>query len=275
MPELPEVQTVVDNLKALNIIGSTITGAKVYWPKTIAEISPTHFCTQIKGRTIGRVRRRGKYIVMHLSRNLTLMVHLRMTGRLNWTPKGKTRHKHEHVVLQINHQDELRFQDMRKFGRIWLTQTPQAILGRLGPEPLAKRFTRRCFLKKLNNKKRQIKPLLLDQSFIAGLGNIYVDEALWEACIHPRRISSSLTAKEITALHRAIPLVLHRGLKNMGTTLGSGRGNFYSVAGRPGRNADELKIFRRTGEACPRCGTMVERLVVAQRGSHICPQCQI
>jgi formamidopyrimidine-DNA glycosylase len=126
----------------------------------------------------------------------------------------------------------------------------------------------------LEGKKRQMKPLLLDQTFIAGLGNIYVDEALWEARIHPLRISSSLAQKDIAALHRAIRLVLRRGLKNMGTSLGTGKANFYSVAGRKGRNADELKVFRRTGQACPRCGTAIDRLIVAQRSTHICPVCQ-
>jgi formamidopyrimidine-DNA glycosylase len=122
--------------------------------------------------------------------------------------------------------------------------------------------------------RRQVKPLLLDQKFIAGLGNIYVDEALWEAGIHPLRISCSLSKKDITALHRAIPYVLRTGLRNMGTSLGAGAGNFYSVAGRRGRNEDQLKVFRRDGQACPRCGTSIKRIVVGQRGSHICPTCQ-
>jgi formamidopyrimidine-DNA glycosylase len=122
--------------------------------------------------------------------------------------------------------------------------------------------------------RRQIKPLLLDQRFIAGLGNIYVDEALWKAGIHPLRISCSLSKKEVAVLHRAIPHVLRTGLMNMGTTLGGGAGNFYSVAGRRGRNADQLKVFRRGGQDCPRCGTNIERILVGQRGSHICPKCQ-
>jgi formamidopyrimidine-DNA glycosylase len=119
-----------------------------------------------------------------------------------------------------------------------------------------------------------VKPLLLDQKFIAGLGNIYVDEALWKAKIHPQCVSCSLSIEEIVALHRSIPHVLNKGLRNKGTTLGSGKGNFYSVAGRSGRNADELKVFRRTGQTCPRCNTVIERIIVAQRSSHICPKCQ-
>jgi formamidopyrimidine-DNA glycosylase len=119
-----------------------------------------------------------------------------------------------------------------------------------------------------------LKPQLLDQAFIAGLGNIYVDEALWEAGLHPRRIAATLTLPEIKALHRAIPRVLRRGLKNLGTSLGTGKANFYSVASRRGRNKDELKVFRRTAFPCPRCRTPIERIIVGQRSTHICPRCQ-
>ena len=274
MPELPEVQTVVDNLNALGIVGSTIIRASVHWPKTITGMTPAKFRQHIKGLSIREFSRRGKYIVVRMSRGWTLLIHLRMTGRLSMAARGTRRNKHEHVILQLDQGNELRFHDTRKFGRLTLTQTPQTIFNTIGSEPLEKSFTRKRLLNMLRAKKRQVKPLLLDQSFIAGLGNIYVDEALWEACIHPLRISSSLTDEEIAALHKAIPLVLKRGLKNMGTSLGAGKDNFYSVAGRRGRNADELKVFRRTGESCPRCSTPIERLAVAQRGTHICPACQ-
>jgi formamidopyrimidine-DNA glycosylase len=168
----------------------------------------------------------------------------------------------------------LRYQDTRKFGRFCLTSNPQEILGKLGPEPLSDGFTVDCFHAMLQARKRLIKPLLLDQGFIAGLGNIYVDEALWKASVHPLRVSSSLSKKEVAALHHAISLVLKKGLANLGTTLGSGAGNFYSVAGRKGRNADKLFVFRRTGEACTRCRTPIQRIIVGQRSTHICPHCQ-
>ena len=274
MPELPEVQTVVDNLNGLKIVGCRIAGARVYWPRTIAEMTPVVFCKRIKGCTIQQITRRGKYIVMGLSRGLTLLIHLRMTGHLNWELKGKARNRHEHVILDLGENRELRFQDTRKFGRFFLTIDPGAVLGKLGPEPLAGDFVVNRFGKMLNACRRQIKPLLLDQRFIAGLGNIYVDEALWKAEIHPLRISCSLSKKEIVALHRAIPHVLHTGLMNMGTTLGGGEGNFYSVAGRQGRNADRLNVFRRSGQGCPRCGSAIQRILVGQRSSHICPNCQ-
>lgn len=275
MPELPEVQTVVDNLNKLKIVGDNITGAKVYWPRTIADMTPATFCKKIKGRTVQEIARRGKYIVIKLSQGLTLLIHLRMTGHLNWELRGKERDKHEHVIVELGGNKELRFHDTRKFGRFFLTMNAQAVLGKLGPEPLADGFTVALFCEMLRSCKRQIKPLLLDQRFIAGLGNIYVDEVLWKARIHPLRISSSLSKKEMAALHRAIPYVLRTGLRNMGTTLGGGAGNFYSVAGRRGRNADELNVFRRDGQACPRCGYAIQRLLVGQRGSHICPACQL
>ncbi len=274
MPELPEVQTVVDNLNQQHLVGRTITGAQVGWPRTLADETPSRFRKKITGCRIRQITRRGKYIVFQLSRGLTMLIHLRMTGRLNWTSPGTTRNKHEHVVIEVEKKNELRFQDTRKFGRIFLTATPEAILDKLGPEPLETGFTRERFRQMLQAKKRQIKPLLLDQRFLAGLGNIYVDEALWQANIHPQRLSRSLTEKEIEALHHAIPHVLEKGLKNMGTSLGRGKGNFYSVGNRPGRNADELNVFRRTGKTCPRCSTLIERIIVAQRSSHICPNCQ-
>jgi len=275
MPELPEVQSVVDTLDRLKIPDRRITSAAVYWPRTIAEIDPADFCKTIKGRTVRRISRRGKYIVFGLSGGLTLMIHLRMSGRLNWEPADKPRSKHEHVILQIGKTHSLRFQDTRKFGRIWLTAAPERILDRLGPEPLAPSFTGKHFSTMLKTTNRQIKPLLLDQHFLAGLGNIYVDEALWEARIHPQRSSGSLTRHEIRALHRAIRQVLRKGLKNLGTSLGTGKTNFYLPGKRPGGNAEALNVFRRTGKACPRCHGIITRIIVAQRSSHICPDCQL
>jgi formamidopyrimidine-DNA glycosylase len=274
MPELPEVQSVVDALRRKKVPGCLISGAAVYWPRTIAEIDPAAFCKKIKGRTVRQITRRGKYIVFGLSGGLTLMIHLRMTGRLNWESKDKPRNRHEHVILEIGKTHTLRFQDTRKFGRIWLTAEPERILDRLGPEPLAANFTPKRFSTMLKTTKRQIKPLLLDQHFLAGLGNIYVDEALWEARIHPQRTSQSLSSREVMALHRAIPQVLHKGLRNLGTSLGTGKSNFYLPGNRPGGNADKLNVFRRTGKACPRCSGIIARIIVAQRSSHICPHCQ-
>ena len=275
MPELPEVQTIVDDLNTADLIGIPISGARVYWPRSIAEPTPTSFCRRIKGRHFTAIRRRGKYLVFEIDDGYTLLLHLRMSGRLHLVSTAARRIKHEHVILSFDDGRQLRFHDPRKFGRLNLVKDPARILDRLGPEPLASGFTAKSLGKLLKKRGRILKPLLLDQTFIAGLGNIYVDEALWEAKLHPCRTASTLSAPEIKALGLAIPRVLKRGLKNLGTSLGTGAANFYSVASRRGRNKDQLKVFRRTELPCPRCKTNIERIIVGQRSTHICPRCQV
>ena len=274
MPELPEVQIIVDDLNIAGLPGTTITGAKVFWPRAIAAPSPKSFCRQVKEKKIAAIRRRGKFLVFDFANGGNLLIHLRMSGRIHLVVADSHRLKHEHVILSFDDGRQLRFHDTRKFGRLYLVKNPDKILGNLGPEPLADDFKSNAFADRLKIRKRLLKPLLLDQTFIVGLGNIYVDEALWEAKIHPRRIASNLCASEIKALHRAIPKVLKRGLKNLGTSLGTGKTNFYSVARRPGRNEDKLNVFRRTDLPCPRCKTPIERIIVGQRSTHICPKCQ-
>jgi formamidopyrimidine-DNA glycosylase len=274
MPELPEVQTVVTLLAQKRISGRRITGASVTWNKSIGAMTPTVFRRTIVGRTIKGIGRRGKYIVVGLSGGWTLLIHLRMSGRLNLLTARTSRNKHEHVVLQLDANDELRFQDTRKFGRFLLTDTPEKVLDRLGMEPLEADFTLEWLKGMLQSRNRQIKPLLLDQRILAGLGNIYVDEALWKAGVHPQRKSQSLCENEIDNLHKAIPHVLRKGLRNMGTALGTGKANFYFPGNRVGRNAEQLNVFRRTGKSCPRCGEKIERIIVAQRSSHVCFHCQ-
>lgn len=274
MPELPEVQTVVNDLNRAGLPGRSIVRAQIFWPRIIAHLSPDVFCQKIQDQTIAAIRRRAKYIVIDFTSEQHLLIHLRMSGRLHLVPPEAERKKHEHVVLDLDMPQQLRFHDTRKFGRMYLVQNAETVLGRLGPEPLEKTFTAAVFTQRLRTKNRQLKPLLLDQTFLAGLGNIYVDEALWEARIHPLRLSSSLSNKEISALHRAIRSVLRRGIKNRGTTLGSGKANFYSVGRRTGKNSEELHVFRRTGLSCPRCQTPIERIIVGQRSTHICPICQ-
>ena len=274
MPELPEVQTLVNDLNTSDLIGNPISSARVYWPRTIAEPSARSFCSKIKGCKFTAIRRRGKYLVFDLNEGATMLLHLRMSGRLHLVPAGSRRLKHEHVVIGFADGRELRFHDTRKFGRISLLMDPAPVLDRLGPEPLAPEFTVSVLSGILNGRRRLLKPLLLDQTVIAGLGNIYVDEALWEAGLHPLRLASSLAKPEIRALRLAIPRVLKKGLKNLGTTLGTGKANFYSVASRRGRNKDQLNVFRRTDLPCPNCGTRIKRIIVGQRSTHICPKCQ-
>ena len=274
MPELPEVQTLVDDLIAAGLVSRTITAARAYWPRSVAMPAAGEFCRHIRGKRIASIRRRGKFLVLGLEPGLNLLIHLRMSGRLHLVAAKTIRSKHEHVVLHLENSQQLRLHDTRKFGRMYLVEDPQVVLGKLGIEPLDRRFTAAAFGRMLRARKRRIKPLLLDQTFIAGLGNIYVDEALWGARIHPLRTGDSISSAESAALQRAIRKVLRRGLKNMGTSLGSGRANFYSVARRRGRNQDQLMVFRRTGEPCLRCKTPIERILVGQRSTHICTHCQ-
>jgi formamidopyrimidine-DNA glycosylase len=274
MPELPEVQTIVNDLKADHLEGRQINDAIVFWAGTIHGMAAGEFCRKVCGKRIAAIRRRGKFIVLGFEDSSCLLIHLRMSGRLLLSTAKGGRDKHEHVWLTFEDGRQLRFHDTRKFGRMYLVENPETILGKLGPEPLSRAFTAKRLAVRLQKRHRMLKPLLLDQAFIAGLGNIYVDEALWAARLHPNRLSDSLETKDIRRLHRSIRKVLAKGLKNLGTSLGTGEANFYSVASRRGRNKDELKVFRQTGLPCPRCRTAIERIVVGQRSTHICPKCQ-
>ena len=273
MPELPEVQTVVNDLLAAGLIDGIITRVHVRWPGCIAGLSPRNFRRQLTGRRITHISRRAKFIVWQMDDRQTMLTHLRMTGRFHLTNLRAAYSKHDHMSFTIDGRRQLRFQDTRKFGRFYLADTHKILAG-LGPEPLARQFSARLLGARLTSHRRQLKPLLLDQHFLAGMGNIYVDEAVWDAGLHPMRLSNTLTASQIQRLHRAIRKVLRRGLRNMGTTLGTGETTFYSVAGNRGRNRDELKVFRLTGTPCPRCRTAVERIIVGQRSTHLCPTCQ-
>ena len=274
MPELPEVETVVNDLLASGIVGRTITGARVFWPRSVAMPSAEAFCQALPGRAIERVWRRAKYLIMDLSGGEHLLAHLRMSGRIHLVAMDEPRAKHEHIVIDLDDGRQLRLHDTRKFGRMYLVRELDAVLGHLGPEPLSGDFTADILLARLHEHDRQMKPLLLDQAFLAGLGNIYTDEALWEAQIHPCRRSSSISEEEARRLHRAIRSVLRRGIENAGTSLGNGKANFYSVKKRQGRNVQALNVFRRTDLPCPRCATRIERIIVGQRSTHLCPACQ-
>ena len=274
MPELPEVQTVVDDLICAGLVGRRFTACRVGWARSIAGDTPEDFCRRVAGRRVTALSRRGKYIRCDLDDGPVLLVHLRMTGRLVLADANASVGRHEHVRLGLDDGRELRFHDPRKFGRFHLVADPQPVLGRLGPEPLGRGFTSRLLARHLSGRRRALKPLLLDQTFLAGLGNIYVDEALWEARLHPLRAADSLGPQAVRALHRAIRRVLRRGLQNGGTSLGRGQANFQATTRGAGRNRPALKVFRRTGAGCPRCAAPIERLVVGQRSTHICPRCQ-
>ena len=275
MPELPEVQTIVDDLNAAGLKGRSISKVSVFWPRTIATSAPGPFCRHLTGRLISAVRRRAKYIILDLQPESALLIHLRMTGRLELAKGACAAGPHIHVIMTLDDGRCLVFHDTRKFGRFYFTPKPEGILGSLGPEPLDNNFTARTLGERMAHRRRRIKPLLLDQSFIAGLGNIYVDEALWAAAIHPMRPADTLSWKEIKSLHRAIRGVLRQGIRNAGTSLGTGMGNYASPRNGRGRNGGQLKVFKRTGQPCKRCGGKIHKIIVAQRGTHICATCQL
>jgi formamidopyrimidine-DNA glycosylase len=274
MPELPEVETIVRDLRRHGVPGCAIVRVDVFCPRVVTGLSATAFSRGLVGRRIAAIDRRAKYLVFKLSGPLSLLVHLRMTGRFQLAEAPGIPAPGGRLELELDDGRVLQFLDSRKFGRWWLTPDPGLILNRLGPEPLEKGFSGSVFAARLKRHRRQLKPLLLDQTFLAGVGNIYADESLWEAGLNPQRLAHTLTGREALLLHRAVRLVLRKGIRNSGTSLGKGRPNFISVLGQAGRNQDTLQVFRRTGCPCPRCGTPIRRLVVAQRGTHICPACQ-
>ncbi len=274
MPELPEVETVVRGLQALKLSGRIIRRVRVDCPPMVAPLTPAEFARRLEGRRITAVGRRAKYMIISLSGGVTLLGHLRMTGQLAALPAAAPRDRHQHLVIGLDGGLELRCRDTRKFGRWLVTDRPEAVLAHLGPEPLSRNFSAVWLRGKLRRTARRLKPLLLDQKFLAGLGNIYVDEALWAARLGPLRRADSLTAAEAGRLRLAIRRVLSQGIRHGGTTLGEGLGNFKLVSGRQGGHQRWLQVFHRAGQPCRRCGGVIQRLVVAQRGTHICPVCQ-
>lgn len=269
MPELPEVETIVRQLKSRGVEGRRIVSVRVRWIRTIEPLSVARFSRELVGTTIERISRVGKWMVFTLGSGRTLLIHLRMSGSFSTSPGS-----HDRIVLELSDGLTLYYRDTRKFGRWKLVDDPEEILGSLGPDALSRAFSRHYFIHVMRNRSRMLKPLLLDQSIVAGLGNIYVDEALWEAGIHPERLSCSLSDSELESLYKAIRTVLRIGVVNRGTSLGDGKTNYRDVDGESGGHRAVVKVYGRAGVPCERCGTVIVRVVVAQRGSHICPKCQ-
>ena len=261
MPELPEVETVVRGLQN-TIVGETIVDLEVPWEKALVADDPYE---SIVGKTITGVRRRAKYIVIELDRG-ALLVHLRMTGKL--TPVFPE--KHVTVILNFESGSSLYFQDTRKFGRMEYVHNPDDTLAHLGPEPLSMEFTVDVLYNMLKGKKRQIKPLLLDQTFLAGLGNIYVDEALFQARVQPLSIASAIPKARVKSLHSAIQSILSASIQAQGTTIL----NFTHGENQSGTYQAALQIYGRKDEPCLICETPIIKITVGQRGTHYCSVCQ-
>ena len=272
MPELPEVETVRRSL-ARELAGRRIVSVReIGWPSIVATPTPDELCLALCDRAVERVDRRAKYVLIRLDNDETLAVHLRMTGQLLVVPGDTPSDKHTHIILSLDDGRELRFHDTRKFGRWWLLNADglAALEAKLGDEPLADGFTLAAFQGRLAGRRTKLKPLLLDQSVVAGIGNIYADEALWMARLHPLRTADSLDEDEVAALHASIIAALDQGIQRRGTTLV----NYRDASGASGENQDYLNAYGRTGAPCPRCATPIERIIVAQRSTHLCPTCQ-
>lgn len=266
MPELPEVQATVDYLRE-RVEGSSILRANVSWARTVLPKDPDTFVKLIQGATITSLFRRGKYVGMKLDtdKTLYLFTHLRMSGSLDVIPTEFDIARHDRVCLELDSGKSIRFNDTRKFGRMSLCEDPSEIVGHLGLEPLDTSFTPQALQCALSGRSGKIKPVLLDQTVIAGLGNIYVDEVLWKIKVHPHTSAQVLSEAQIVKLHTAIQETLREAIEKLGCDFGDGvvDGGMYKP-----------RVYGREDKKCSRCRTPIVRIVVSQRGTHICPACQ-
>lgn len=272
MPELPEVETVVRGLRQ-HVVGRTVTAVAVNWHKTVQGLSPDAFAAALIGRRFVEAGRRGKYIVLALDDSAYLTIHLRMTGRLLFLPVSAGPAPYTRLVWTLDNGHSLHFADLRKFGRVALLHAAalDTLDAKLGPEPLDA-LTPTDLAARLSRRSIAIKSALLDQSVVAGIGNIYADEALFRSGIDPQRPASSLASAEIDRLCTAIHDVLTAAVARHGTTLSDEQ--FVGLQGRMGENQGYLSVFRRTGQPCPQCGAPVQRIRLGGRSTHFCANCQ-
>ena len=275
MPELPEVETVCRGLNQLTR-GQVIIGGEVLLKRTLAHpTSVSEFSQGISGAAIANWYRRGKYLLAQLSTG-HLGIHLRMTGQLLWLNQATPLHKHTRIRLFFPDNQELRFVDTRTFGKLWWvdnSQPPEKIitgLQKLGPEPLSTDFSVEYFRHKLSKTGRNIKTVLLDQAIVAGIGNIYADEALFISNIAPKAYAKELSLEQIQKLHQSIIEVLEKAIAKGGTTFS----DFLNVMGVNGNYGGVAWVYGRAGLPCRVCGTPIEKIKLGGRSAHFCPQCQ-
>ena len=271
MPELPEVETIRRDLLA-RLRGRAFTDVWVSpdAPRLVQAPTPADLGRVLPGKRIEDISRRGKFLILHLSDGLHLVVHLRMTGALLHRPAGAPADKYTRAVLSLDDRSELRFSDLRKFGAVWLVPDPEMVVGRLGPEPLDGDFTVERLRGLVGRRRAPIKSVLLDQQALAGLGNIYADEALFAARIHPQRPAADLSDVEARRLHGAIRTVLEDALGDRGSSFR----DYVDASGNEGAHQFRVKVFRRTGQPCYVCGREIARIKVAGRSTHFCSRCQ-
>lgn len=273
MPELPEVETIRRTLQNL-VVGKTIDNVQVHWPKIVKKpVEVEQFKDALIGETITDINRRGKFLIINLN-TYALVSHLRMEGKYGLFNSDEPYDKHTHVIFHFTDGTELRYRDVRKFGTMHLflkgEENNDLPLSQLGPEPFSSAFTNQYLQGKLKKTERKIKPVLLDQTIVTGLGNIYVDEALFRAKIHPERKANTLNSDELTNLHQEIIATLSEAVEKGGSTIRS----YVNSQGEIGMFQLQLLAYGRKGEECKRCGTPIEKIVTAGRGTHFCPKCQ-
>ncbi|WP_144477439.1 DNA-formamidopyrimidine glycosylase [Cytobacillus oceanisediminis] len=273
MPELPEVETVRGTLEVL-AVGKKISQVSVFWPKMIKKPSEVEqFNDALRGQTISEIGRRGKFLIFYTD-DYALVSHLRMEGKYGLFSADEPVEKHTHVIFHFTDGKELRYKDVRKFGTMHLyakgTEFDSQPLADLGPEPFSGDFSVEWLSEKLKRTNRKIKSALLDQKILVGLGNIYVDEALFRAKIHPERIANSLSREEEAVLYREIVSTLSEAVEKGGSTIRS----YVNSQGQIGMFQLQLLVYGRKNEPCKVCGTPLEKTVVGGRGTHFCPTCQ-
>ncbi|MCJ7515326.1 MAG: DNA-formamidopyrimidine glycosylase [Dehalococcoidia bacterium] len=267
MPELPEVETIKNELSP-HIIGRRFINITVCDAKPVKQPSVDDFRSKLAGQSINGLERRGKYLIFHLSSGNVLIIHLKMTGSLLLNPEQTDRYAR--IVFHLDDGGRLIFTDRRRLGAMWLLENELAVIGKLGPEPLDSEFTFQTLSERLSKRQAPIKAVLLDQKFIAGIGNMYADEALFAAKIHPLRKASGLSTQEIRNLHKAIVDVLRLAIDSKGASIDT----YKRPDGRLGAAHDNFRVAHRSGKPCPVCRTHIQRIAVRNRGSYFCPKCQ-
>ena len=266
MPELPEVETIKNELSC--IIGKRFSEVTIYDDLPVRRPSLEEFRGQLIGQRIQSISRAGKYLLLRLSGGDTLIIHLRMTGALLYNPKNPERFTR--VVFKFNDGSDLVFTDTRRFGAMYLVKNELDVVGKLGIEPLTDDFTPEALTKLLAKRKAPIKAVLLDQTVIAGIGNMYADESLFSAKIHPLRKAGDLSAAEVKALYKAIREILIKAIGDKGASIST----YRCPSGELGTAHLSFRVAHRGGKPCPRCRTPIKRIAIRNRGSYYCPKCQ-
>ncbi len=275
MPELPEVETLRRDLEA-RVLGRRITSCAVSAdaPRLVQLVTRDEFCRQLRGRAIAGLRRRGKYLIVDLDDGRAWVIHRRMSGNLLYRAPDDAPDAFTRAVFGLDDGHELRWTDLRKFGTMWLVEDATMVMESLGPEPLDAAFTPGVLRERAGRRSAPVKAVLLDQTVLAGMGNLYADEALHHARIHPLRPANRLRAAEFERLHAGILAALRMGIEGRGSSLGTTLRDHINLDGAPGASQETVRAYGREGEPCYACGTLMRRIKVRGRSSVFCPRCQ-